>query len=172
MTAGLPSAVSEPADTATAAAGGQPCPFCGHEPHLPGIECRTPIFHKPSGPHHMCLCLARSGATWACPPQMTCQGGAVGYVDLWKAQQRHDPAGRFEQLPIPVDLRSMLVALFSVAHTRAQADHAARSVLDQHAHQLAALLRTAAERDRTHGAGNLVDGLDEAADLIKPQEQP
>jgi hypothetical protein len=40
-----------------------------------------------------------------------------------------------------VNMQAILVGLLSVAHTPEQADHAARSVLEQHAHELAELLR-------------------------------
>jgi hypothetical protein len=64
------------------------CPNCQHPHHLPGTECQTPVHH---GPHrwHLCLCLARPGATLSCPPQMTCQGGTLGYADLWYLQHGH-----------------------------------------------------------------------------------
>jgi hypothetical protein len=42
---------------------------------------------------------------------------------------------------VSVDMHAILVALLSVSHTPEQADHAARSVLEQHAHELAEQLR-------------------------------
>jgi hypothetical protein len=64
------------------------CPNCSHPPHLPGTECETHVHHGPSR-FHLCLCLARPGAANACPPQMTCQGGPLGYADIWYLQQGH-----------------------------------------------------------------------------------
>lgn len=66
-------------------AGTRPCPNCGHDRHLPGTDCDTPIQHGPNFMHR-CLCLARPGAANACPPQMTCQGGTLGYADIWYLQ--------------------------------------------------------------------------------------
>lgn len=40
-----------------------------------------------------------------------------------------------------VNVEAILIGLFSVAHTPAQAEHAAREVLRQHAHQLAEKIR-------------------------------
>lgn len=41
------------------------------------------------------------------------------------------------------NIEAMLTGLLSVAHTPERAEHAARSVLDQHAHQLAERARKA-----------------------------
>ncbi|TXJ75418.1 hypothetical protein E2C11_23180 [Streptomyces lavendulae] len=68
-----------------------------------------------------------------------------------------------------VNVHAILVGLLSVAHTPEQADHAARSVLDQHAHELAEQIRNA--------AGTKWDWWDAAtipdscADLIDPKAQ-
>ncbi|MBE4735741.1 ParB N-terminal domain-containing protein [Streptomyces caniscabiei] len=64
------------------------CPNCQHPHHLPGTECSTPVHHGPSH-WHLCLCLARPGAALSCPPQMACQGGTLGYSDIWYLQQGH-----------------------------------------------------------------------------------
>lgn len=64
------------------------CPNCTHPHHLPGTECEARIDHGPSR-FHACLCLARPGAANACPPLMTCQGGTLGYSDIWYLQQGH-----------------------------------------------------------------------------------
>ncbi|MDX3034954.1 hypothetical protein [Streptomyces scabiei] len=64
------------------------CPNCQHPHHLPGTECSTPVHHGPSH-WHRCLCLARPGAALSCPPQMTCQGGTLGYADIWYLQHGH-----------------------------------------------------------------------------------
>lgn len=76
------------------------------------------------------------------------------------------------------NMHAILVGLFSVPHTPEQADHAARSVLEQHAHELA-------EQQRAHfGVGDapvrahcnpdcdFCRGVIEAADLIDPKAQP
>lgn len=76
-----------------------------------------------------------------------------------------------------VNMHAILVGLLSVSHTREQADHSARSVLEQHAHQLA-------EQQRHHfGVGdapvkahcatgcNFCQGVSSAADLIDPKAQ-
>jgi len=64
------------------------CPNCTHPHHLPGTECQTPVHHGPNR-WHLCLCLARPGAALSCPPQMTCQGGTLGYADIWYLQHGH-----------------------------------------------------------------------------------
>lgn len=64
------------------------CPNCQHPRHLPGAECSTHVNHGPSR-FHLCLCLARPGAALPCPPLMTCQGGTLGYADIWYLQQGH-----------------------------------------------------------------------------------
>jgi hypothetical protein len=66
----------------------QTCPNCQHPHHLPGTECETPVNHAPNR-WHLCLCLARPGAALSCPPQMTCQGGTLGYADIWYLQHGH-----------------------------------------------------------------------------------
>ena len=64
------------------------CPNCQHPQHTPGTECETQVSHGPNR-WHLCLCLARPGAALPCPPQMTCQGGTLGYADIWYLQQGH-----------------------------------------------------------------------------------
>lgn len=64
------------------------CPNCQHDQHLPGTECGATVGHGPNR-WHLCLCLARPGAALPCPPQMTCQGGTLGYSDVWYLQQGH-----------------------------------------------------------------------------------
>jgi hypothetical protein len=68
------------------------CPNCTHPHHLPGTECQTPVHHGPNH-WHLCLCLARPGAALSCPPQMTCQGGTLGYADVWYLQHGHTLLG-------------------------------------------------------------------------------
>lgn len=68
-----------------------------------------------------------------------------------------------------VNMEAILIGLFSVVHTPEQAEHAARSVLKQHAHQLAEQIRNSEElRDATddHVSDCLM-----AADLIDPEVQ-
>ncbi|MFD4921182.1 hypothetical protein ACFWNE_07660 [Streptomyces goshikiensis] len=63
------------------------CPDCQHEAHgLGDRECETAVHHGPSRMHR-CLCLARPGAQTACPPQLDCQGGTLGYADIWCLQR-------------------------------------------------------------------------------------
>ncbi|MHC3474674.1 hypothetical protein ACYF6T_39105 [Streptomyces sp. 7R007] len=72
---------------AGAAAAGPPrCPGCGHAPHAPGSECEAGVDHGTKR-WHRCLCLATPGASRACPPQMDCQGGKLGYSDVWHLRQ-------------------------------------------------------------------------------------
>lgn len=63
-----------------------------------------------------------------------------------------------------VNMHAVLVGLLSVTHTRAQAEHAAREVLNQHAYELAKQIRETA----ANWGG--VPGMDarDAADLIEP----
>lgn len=69
-----------------------------------------------------------------------------------------------------VNVQAILIGLLSVSHTPEQADHAAREVLDQHAHELA-------EQQRAHGnaedgePGCWHDGVTAAANLIDPEPQ-
>lgn len=88
------------------------CPDCGHSRHLPGTECEAPVQH---GSHHMhvCLCLARPGAARACPPQMTCQGGTLGYSDIWYLQHGHSlmgPDGEISPEALRVEPRGPVAA--------------------------------------------------------------
>jgi hypothetical protein len=64
-----------------------------------------------------------------------------------------------------VNMHAILVGLLSVSHTPEQADHAARSVLEQHAHELAEQQRQAANE---WGGVPDMDAYD-AADLIDPK---
>ncbi|MFF4834068.1 hypothetical protein [Streptomyces sp. NPDC001315] len=67
------------------------------------------------------------------------------------------------------NIHAILVGLLSVAHTPEQADHAARTVLDQHAHELAEQIRNSEQlRDATDD--HMSDCL-MAADLIDPKAQ-
>lgn len=72
-----------------------------------------------------------------------------------------------------VNIEAILIGLLSVAHTPEQAEHAAKTVLGDHAHQLA-------EQQRKHWTPRppgetadyvrgLDDGFDKAADLIDPE---
>ena len=74
------------------------------------------------------------------------------------------------------NVEMILAALFSVAHTPAQAEHAAREVLRQHAHALAEQIRTDAQarydRDFSDNRIFRFNGAASAADLIDPEVQP
>lgn len=61
--------------------GPTPCPGCGHAQHAPGTECAASVDHGPDR-WHRCLCLATPGPSKACPSQMNCQGGTLGYADI------------------------------------------------------------------------------------------
>lgn len=66
-----------------------------------------------------------------------------------------------------VNMHAILVGLLSVSHTPEQADHAARTVLDQHAHELAERIRAA-----SLDWGGVPDmDANAAADLIDPKAQ-
>lgn len=71
-----------------------------------------------------------------------------------------------------VNMHAILVGLLSVSHTPEQADHAARSVLEQHAHELAeqqrAVLDDLFDRyDRTFHQ----DAFTDLIDVIDPKAQ-
>ncbi|MFC8583323.1 hypothetical protein ACFUGD_01920 [Streptomyces sp. NPDC057217] len=67
------------------------CPGCGHTAHHPGTECDAGVEHGPKR-WHRCLCLNLVDADRSCPPQMDCQGGTLGYSDVWHLQRRGDAA--------------------------------------------------------------------------------
>jgi hypothetical protein len=65
------------------------CPTCGHEAHSVGDrECEEVVQHGPKR-WHRCLCLNRPGADKTCPPLMDCQGGPLGYSDIYYLQRGH-----------------------------------------------------------------------------------
>jgi len=68
------------------------CRGCQHEPHTTGTECETPVRHGPNH-FHLYLCLNRLGADRSCPPQMSCQGGTLGYSDVYHLQHGRTLAG-------------------------------------------------------------------------------
>jgi hypothetical protein len=72
-----------------------------------------------------------------------------------------------EEDAVSVNMHAILVGLLSVSHTPEQADHAARTALDQHAHELAEQIRAA---DLEWGRVPDMDAND-AADLIDPKAQ-
>lgn len=78
---------------AAATASPEQCPDCGHAPHAPGSECEAGVDHGPKR-WHSCLCLAMPGASKACPPQMDCQGGTLGYSDVWHLRQGRSVRGQ------------------------------------------------------------------------------
>jgi hypothetical protein len=77
---------AEPAETPAT------CSNCNHPAHQPGAECEAGVEHGPSC-WHRCLCLNRVNADRACPPQMDCQGGPLGYTDIWYLQRGHTLSG-------------------------------------------------------------------------------
>ncbi|MFF8482314.1 hypothetical protein [Streptomyces antibioticus] len=74
-----------------------------------------------------------------------------------------------------VNMHAILVGLLSVSHTPEQADHAAREVLNQHAHELAKQIRSAVSAE--DGPATKWNWWDAAtipgscADLIDPKAQ-
>ncbi|MFJ3141668.1 hypothetical protein ACIPJM_04355 [Streptomyces halstedii] len=68
------------------------CSGCGHAQHGAGIKCEAGVEHGPKH-WHRCLCLARPYASTACPPPMHCQGGALGYADVYYLQRGHTVTG-------------------------------------------------------------------------------
>lgn len=68
-----------------------------------------------------------------------------------------------------VDMHAILVGLLSVSHTPDQAGHAAREVLDQHAHELAEKIRAEGAYWGSHSAAGKVYA--KAANLIDPKAQ-
>lgn len=68
------------------------CEGCGHAQHPPGTECEAGVDHGPEH-WHRCLCLATPGASKACPPQMTCQGGTLGHTDILHLRQGRSLCG-------------------------------------------------------------------------------
>lgn len=65
-----------------------------------------------------------------------------------------------------VNMHAILVGLLSVSHTPEQADHAAQTVLDQHAHELA-------ERQRAwiENRSDMPWWADQIPDVIDPKAQ-
>lgn len=77
---------------------------------------------------------------------------------------------------VSVNMHAILVGLLSVSHTPEQADHAARSVLEQHAHELAEEIRERYGQPRWEGdepeyAYGYNAGTHDAADRIDPKAQ-
>ncbi|MFC8676731.1 hypothetical protein ACFUEN_29100 [Streptomyces griseorubiginosus] len=64
------------------------CPGCQHPAHAPDVECEGGIDHG-SKHWHRCLCLNRPGSNTSCHPLMDCQGGKLGYSDIWYLQRGH-----------------------------------------------------------------------------------
>lgn len=65
------------------------CPYCHHTQHRPGVECESIVYHNGDRHWHRCLCLNLVNADRPCPPQMDCQGGTLGYSDVWYLQRGH-----------------------------------------------------------------------------------
>lgn len=74
-----------------------------------------------------------------------------------------------------VNMQAILVGLLSVSHTPDQANHAAREVLKQHAHELAQKQRALAdandELDHNHHRYCFSEAVREVADVIDPEAQ-
>jgi hypothetical protein len=80
-----------------------------------------------------------------------------------------------------VNVHAILLGLFSVAHTPEGAEHAARTVLEIHAHELAQQQRAEADRRQAHEVdrfGRLdhetalqLDAVRDAANFIDPKAQ-
>lgn len=87
------------------------------------------------------------------------------------AGQHHRPKG--DRM---ANIEAILIGLLSVAHTPEQAKHAARTVLRDHAHQLAEQIRqdARARHDRDYSDNRIfrLTGAQAAADLIDPEVQP
>jgi hypothetical protein len=62
------------------------CPYCPHPAHKPGAECEGGVDHGPKR-WHRCLCLNRPFSGGPCHPLMDCQGGSLGYSDVWNLQR-------------------------------------------------------------------------------------
>jgi hypothetical protein len=77
------------------------CPDCGHEAHSMGDrECEEGVAHG-SKSWHRCLCLNRHGADKACPSLMGCQGGPLGYADLYNLQRGSTVHGEHGKIYTP-----------------------------------------------------------------------
>jgi len=63
---------------------------CGHAAHAPGTECEDGVNHGRKRWHRF-LCLNLIDANSACPPDMDCQGGTLGYSDMWHRQRAAAP---------------------------------------------------------------------------------
>lgn len=76
-----------------------------------------------------------------------------------------------------VNVEAILIGLLSVAHSPEQAEHAAKTVLGDHAHQLAEQqrhhfgVRGAPIRAHCDPDCDFCQGVTSAADLIDPEEQ-
>ncbi|MFJ6841375.1 hypothetical protein ACIQRE_01750 [Streptomyces griseoluteus] len=92
------------------------CPGCEHPFHAPGIACTGGVDHGPKR-WHQCLCLNRPGADRKCPPQMDCQGGPLGYTDIWHLRQGRSLSGRGGTLITPEVLETSPLVLARVVCT-------------------------------------------------------
>lgn len=89
------------------------CPHCPHPPHLPGEECEGGVDHGAKR-WHRCLCLNLVDADRPCPPHMTCQGGTLGYADVWYLQRGRaaQPAPKGHQRRPEPESDTTLAAMF------------------------------------------------------------
>lgn len=67
-----------------------------------------------------------------------------------------------------MNIEAILIGLFSVAHTPEQAQHAAREIMRQHAHELAEMQRTNCDKV-TCGPYEAQCACKDQADLIDPE---
>lgn len=89
------------------------CPNCPHPPHRPGAECEGIVDHGPKR-WHRCLCLNRAGDR-ACPAQMDCQGGTLGYADVWHLVRGRGP----DTDPEPADRAAVRDRIAAALYERA-----------------------------------------------------
>jgi len=77
---------------------------------------------------------------------------------------------------VSVNVEAILIGLLSTTHTPEQAEHAAREVLRQHAHELAEQVREVAREREVAIGGNYeiselmkAEGMHTAANMIDPE---
>ncbi|MFF0139698.1 hypothetical protein ACFYRN_24995 [Streptomyces sp. NPDC005227] len=79
------------------------CLGCGHDPHPSGTACDSRVDHGLKR-WHRCLCLATDAASTACPPQMDCQGGTLGWGDIRHLRQGRNLSGLNGEIITPAVL--------------------------------------------------------------------
>ncbi|MEU5596628.1 hypothetical protein [Streptomyces sp. NPDC020298] len=86
------------------------CPTCQHAAHRPGVECDGVVDHGPKR-WHRCLCINLVDADRACPPQLDCQGGTLGYSDVWFLQRGQSLQGADGRVITPHVLKAASAAV-------------------------------------------------------------